>query len=262
MITYIESSSNAIFKNTKKLLNSKDRKKHKLFITEGFRSVSDACANGAAIEYIVVSESYSRECFSGKYKVYRMADKLFDEISSTVNSQGIIAVVRFVDRDEIQLDTDAMHNVLYLDCVMDPGNMGTILRTADAMGVDAVVLAKGCVDIYNPKVVRSTMASIFNVPIYIEKQSCDILDRFCRSGYTVAGTFIDGAVPICSADFGRKSVVVMGNEANGISCEAEKRCNLRITVPMKGSAESLNVAVCCGMVLYEKMCRSDNTGGV
>ena len=119
MITYIESSSNAIFKNTKKLLNSKDRKKSKLFITEGYRSVSDACSNGAAVEYIVVSESYSKECFEEQYKVYRMADKLFNEISSTVNSQGIIAVVHFVDRDETELDTDAVYNVLYLDCVMD-----------------------------------------------------------------------------------------------------------------------------------------------
>lgn len=261
MITYIESSSNAIFKNTKKLLNSKDRKKSKLFITEGYRSVSDACSNGAAVEYIVVSESYSKECFEEQYKVYRMADKLFNEISSTVNSQGIIAVVHFVDRDETELDTDAVYNVLYLDCVMDPGNMGTILRTSDAMGVDAVVLAKGCVDIYNPKVVRSTMASIFNVPLYIEKDNCSILDRLCKSGFTVTGTFIDGAVPSYSADYGEKSVIVMGNEANGISCEVAKRCDLRITVPMNGGAESLNVAVCCGMILYEKMCRK-KTGGI
>lgn len=262
MITKIESSSNAVFKNTKKLLNSRDRKKGRLFITEGYRSVADACSHNADIEYIIVNEDYTKECFDDVYRVYRFSNKLFDEISSTVNSQGILAVVSFVDRDVRDLAVDEVRRVVYLDSVMDPGNMGTILRTSDAMGVDAVVLSKGCVDIYNPKVVRSTMASIFNVPVYFDTEEGEALDILCSRGFDVAGTFIDGSVPCFEADLRDMTVIVMGNEANGISDAVADRCNLRISVPMHGGAESLNVGVCCGMVLYEQMRQNIVSGGV
>ena len=261
MITRIESSSNSIFKNTKKLLNSRDRRKSRLFITEGYRSVSDACLHNAPVEYIIVNEDYNRECFEDICKVYRFSNKLFDEISSTVNSQGIIAVVRFVDKAAHELEDESVGRVVYLDSVMDPGNMGTILRTSDAMGVDAVILSKGCVDIYNPKVVRATMASIFNVPVFFDSEDNALLDKLCRSGFNVAGTFIDGSVPCFEANLTEKTVIVMGNEANGISDAVASRCNIRISVPMHGGAESLNVAVWCGMVLYEQMRQNMNSGG-
>ena len=262
MITNIESSSNSIFKNTKKLLNSKDRRKSRLFITEGYRSVADACGHNAPVEYIIVNEDYSRDCFDDRYKVYRFSNKLFGEISSTVNSQGIMAVVAFVDRSVSELENKELHRVVYLDSVMDPGNMGTILRTSDAMGIDAVVLSKGCVDIYNPKVVRSTMASIFNVPVYFDTDGGSALDILCSRGFKVAGTFVDGAVPCYAAELGDMTVIVMGNEANGISDVVAERCNVRITVPMQGEAESLNVAVCCGLVLYEQLRQNTESGGM
>lgn len=260
MITKIESSSNAVFKNTKKLLNSRDRRKSRLFITEGYRSVCDACRHNAPIEYIIVNEAYSQECFDDKYRVYRFSDKLFEEISSTVNSQGIIAVVRFIDRDAAYLKEAQLSGVVYLDSVADPGNMGTILRTADAMGIDAVVLSKGCVDIYNPKVVRATMASIFCVPVYYD-ESGDVLDVLRERGFGIVGTFVDGAVPVFDARLEGSTVIVMGNEANGISDAVAQKCNVRVTVPMHGGAESLNVSVCCAMVLYEQMRQKMMSGG-
>ena len=165
MITEIVSSSNNLFKNTKKLLNAQERKKTKKFIVEGFRIVSDAVRHNADIDYIVISSDYSNNTFEDDYKVYKLDKKLFAQISDTVNSQGIIAVVNYFS--DKQLEYDKLENIVYLDTVADPGNMGTILRTCDAMGVDAVVVSKGCVDIYNPKVVRSTMASLFNVPITV-----------------------------------------------------------------------------------------------
>ena len=261
MITKIESSSNSVFKNTKKLLNSKDRRKNRLFITEGYRSVFDACRHNAPIEYIIVSETYSQECFDDKYKVYMFTEKLFDEISSTVNSQGIMAVVRFIDKPSEELACAKLSRVVYLDAVADPGNMGTILRTSDAMGIDAVVLSRGCVDIYNPKVVRSTMASIFSVPVYIDDTG-SALDVFADRGFDIAGTFVDGAVPSFDANLTGDTVIVMGNEANGISDEVSKKCNIRLTIPMAGGAESLNVAVCCAMVLYEQMRQNLKAGGI
>lgn len=252
MIKYIESSSNEIYKNTKKLLMSKERKKASLFITEGYRSVCDSIKHNADIRYIIISEKYDLECFEDKFTVYKMSEKLFREISSTVNSQGILAVVGFVHNADSDFKYDNSKTLVYLDSVTDPGNMGTILRTSDAMGVDGVILSKGCVDLYNPKVVRATMASIFNVPIYLD-EDYKLLKKLKQNGYLILGTFLDADVYSYDADFTKKTVIVMGNEANGISNELEKLCDIRVKVPMKGNAESLNVATCCAMVLYENM---------
>ena len=195
MIINIESSSNNIFKNTKKLLGASERRKTGKFIVEGYRIVADAIRHKADIDYIMVSASYSQETYDDRYKVYRLSARLFEEISSTVNSQGIIAVVNIPKKDADVLFSEECRYVVYLDSVMDPGNMGTILRTCDAMGVDAVVASKGCVDIYNPKVVRSTMASIFNVPVFFERDE-ELLPRLASSGCSIVGTFPAEAVPV------------------------------------------------------------------
>ena len=252
----IESSSNSIFKNTKKLLTSHDRKKQKRFILEGFRLVSDAVRHGADIEYIIVCDGYD---FSPDItdKAYVMDKKLFDEISSTVNSQGIIAVVKYLSEDD-RLKNLEHNSIVYLDSVTDPGNMGTILRTCDAMAIDAVVVSKGCVDIYNPKVIRSTMASIFNVPVYFDNG--DILPLLSENGYKIIGTFPHGDKLSYETDLTGKTVIVMGNEANGICDKTESFCTDKIKIPMPGNAESLNVGICCGMVLYEQLKQKTNGG--
>ncbi len=260
MIINIESNSNSIFKNTKKLLTASERRKTGKFIVEGCRIVADAVRHGADIDYIMVSASYGQQTYDDAYKVYRVSDRLFEDISSTVNSQGIIGVVNAPRRDVDSLFDTRSKYVVYLDSVMDPGNMGTILRTCDAMGVDGVVLSKGCVDIYNPKVVRSTMASIFNVAVYFERDQ-EILPRLASEGYSIVGTFPDEAVPVYECDLTDKTVVVMGNEANGICHRVSELCTRRVTVPMLGGAESLNVAVCCGMILYEQLRQRKNLKG-
>ena len=260
MIINIESSSNSIFKNTKKLLTSSERRKTGRFIVEGYRIVADAIRHKADIDYIMVSSSYSQETYENVCKVYRLSDKLFEEISSTVNSQGIIAVVNAPRPDAESIFGGDCRYVVYLDSVMDPGNMGTILRTCDAMGVDAVVASKGCVDIYNPKVVRSTMASIFNVPVYFEREEA-VLPKLASRGYSIVGTFPDESVPVYECELTGKTVIVMGNEANGICDSVRELCTHRVTVPMLGGAESLNVAVCCGMILYEQLRQRKNMKG-
>ena len=250
MITEIGSSSNNIFKNTKKLLNSSERKKQRKFVVEGYRIVSDAIRHNADIDYIVISDKYDMETFDDKYKVYRFSEKLFSEVSDTVNSQGIVAVVNFFDNKDVSFE--AFSNVVYLDSVMDPGNMGTIIRTCDAMGADAIIVSKGCVDIYNPKVVRSTMASLFNVPV-INDVNGDLLNELKQLGFSVVGTVLDSSISIFDSNLKGKTVIVMGNEANGIGDCIKNMCDVRIRIPMVGGAESLNVAVCCSMVLYEKL---------
>ena len=249
MITDITSRSNSIFKNTKKLLNASDRKKSRQFIVEGYRSVSDAIKHGADIEYIIISESYNLDTFQMCNRTYRLSDKLFSELSATVNSQGIIAVADFLKHSEI--DFDKCSNFVYLDSVTDPGNMGTILRTCDAMGADGVILSKGCVDVYNPKVVRATMASLFCVPLYFDNDDT-MVSMLKQKGFCIVGTVLDGSISSFESDLTPKTVIVMGNEANGISQKIKDMCDTKLRVPMSGGAESLNVAVCCSMLLYEK----------
>ena len=250
MIINIESHSNNIYKSTKKLMSASERRKTGRFIVEGYRIVADAVRHGADIDYIMVAASYDGQTYEEHCKVYCISDRLFEDISSTVNSQGIIAVVNAPQRESASL-FDSRY-VVYLDSVMDPGNMGTILRTCDAMGIDAVVASKGCVDIYNPKVVRSTMASIFNVPVFYDRDE-NLLRQLADRGYNIAGTFPVGSTPVYECNLADKTVIVMGNEANGISDSVAGLCNIRVTVPMMGGAESLNVAVCCGMILYEQL---------
>lgn len=246
----IESTSNSIFKQTKKLLSSSNRRKTGMFLVEGERIVKDALSLGAQMEYILLSETYQKtaECDFDGQRVYILTDKLFDELKSTVNTQGIMAVSKYIDSpyDEINYNKGLY---LYLDSVADPGNMGTIIRSAAAFGVDGIVLSKGCVDVFNPKVIRSTMSGIFSAKLYFDKGN--ILEEFRDNGYQIIGTFPSDAVSSRDFCYSDKCIIVMGNEANGICLGTEKMCTHRVSIPMTEDAESLNVSVACGILLYE-----------
>lgn len=246
----IESSSNSIFKQTKKLLLSSNRRKTGLFLVEGERIVKDAIKYGAQIEYILLSETFYKErgCDFEGQKLYLLSDKLFDELKSTVNSQGIIAVSKYTDSQNEDINFSS-GLYLYLDSVTDPGNMGTIIRSAAAFGVDGIVLSKGCVDVFNPKVIRSTMSGIFSAKIYFDKDN--VLEKFRENGYQIIGTFPLNAISSRDFCYSDKSIIVMGNEANGICPDTEKLCTHRVSIPMTEDAESLNVSVACGILLYE-----------
>ena len=249
----IESSSNEFYKHLKKLHTAKERNKTGRYIAEGTRAVADAIKNNADIYALVVCEGYSHSIDTKDIKVYELSPKLFDDVKLTVNSQGIMAVVNYKLSDAMSLDTNSANTVLYLDSVTDPGNMGTILRSADAMGVDAVVLSQGCVDVFNPKVVRSSMASLLNVPLYTDKNPSEFFEKLRNEAYDIAGTFPRGESYSYEYKYNEKTVLVMGNEANGISDIVEPFCTSKIKIPMLGNTESLNVATACTVMLYEIM---------
>lgn len=249
----IESSSNEFYKHLKKLQTRKERDKTSRYLAEGIRSVSDAIKNKADIHAIVICQGYTPQIDFGSVPVYELSKKLFDDVKSTVNSQGIMAVINYKLGNINELDTSLYNTVLYLDSVTDPGNMGTILRSADAMGVDAIVLSSGCVDIFNPKVVRSSMASLLNVPIFTDVNTDETFLKFKNSGYDIAGTFPLASTLSCDYKYKDKTVLVMGNEANGISPSVASWCNTKIKIPMLGNTESLNVATACTVMLYEIM---------
>ena len=174
MSIMITAKDNEKVKYTKSLLKTKNRNKESKFIIEGYRILTLAIECNANLDYVFINEDFEKkeehveflEILKEKnIKTYKTTNKIFNDLVDTENTQGILAVVRFKQRKIEENLNDDHRFVLILDRIQDPGNMGTIIRTADAAGVDAIIALKGCVDIYNPKVIRSTMGSIFDMNI-------------------------------------------------------------------------------------------------
>lgn len=246
-MTEITSNKNKLITHIKKLDLASYRKKTGEFIIEGERLVNDARENGVELCSLLISESY-RGNVPFAENTYRLSDKLFDEIKLTVNSQGIMAVCKMFDMN-ISDSFFEKDLIVYLDGIQDPGNMGTIIRTCDASGVGGIILSPYCADVFNPKVVRSTMASLFNVDMAV----CDkeIFDDLRSGGFSVYATSLDESITYYDADFTGKTVIVIGNEANGVREEILSLADCSIRIPMIGKAESLNAAVATGITLYE-----------
>ena len=253
MTIRIESSSNPLCKHVKKLHSRSGRTKSGQYIAEGVRAVGDAIANGADVECVLVCEGSDFSLDFGSLRVYELKACLIDELKLTVNSQGILAIINYALLSASELESDSVQTVVYLDSVTDPGNMGTIIRSCDALGADAIILSKGCVDIFNPKVVRSSMASLLNVPVYYDTATDAFFEKLKCEGYDIIGTFPRAKELSSEHTYSLKTVLVMGNEANGISDKVSSLCTTQLKIPMLGNTESLNVATACAVMLYEIM---------
>ncbi len=192
-----------------------------------------------------------------------MTDRVFAHVSGTVNSQGIMGVFRmpeyrmedYIIKDDPLAAADKPESrksrILLLDRIQDPGNLGTILRTAEAAGFDLIILNSGCVDIYNPKVVRSTMGAIYRMPFVYAGDLSETIGLLKENGYRVSGAYLESSVEYTAAVYPSKTGIVIGNEANGISREVIEACDERIRIPMCGKTESLNAAVAASLIMYE-----------
>lgn len=250
----IESKDNTLFKYTKKLKERKHRAKENKYIIEGFRLVQEAFKAKCNIEYIIVNESGKEkvEDYLSEYmdniKIYEMKNELFSQLSSTENTQGIVAIAN------INNSISDINGDFYLLCdkVQDPGNLGTIIRTAHAAGVNAVILTKGTVDIYNDKTIRSTMGSIFYVPI-IQDEDLSVVKDLKEKGFSIVATSLEGKNDFFDEDLTGKIVITVGNEGNGVSNEVYDISDKKVKIPMPGGAESLNVGVATSIILYERV---------
>ncbi len=249
---FIDSTSNQIIKHTKKLLDRSGRKEHRQFVIEGRRLVADAVCLGADIEYILVEQGVPSVEAVG-IQLYEVSQKAFSALKTTVNSQGVMAVVNMAENGKFVPDDKASCFYLYLDGVSDPGNMGTIIRTADAFGVDGIVISQNCVDVYNPKVVRSTMASIFNIPIYFDDIRRTAVHKMKETGIKIISGSLQTECSVFDADLKGRCAVVIGNEANGITEEIIGLSDELVKIPILGKAESLNAAVAGAVMAYERM---------
>ena len=168
----------------------------------------------------------------------------------TENTQGILAVLRYKERDLVNNINQDDKFVLILDRIQDPRNMGTIIRTADSAGVDAIILLKGCVDIYNPKVIRSTMGSIFDMNVIHATQE-EALRILKLKKFDIVSSYLDTNNYYNTVEYNYKTALVIGNEANGINEELVSKSDVLVKIPIYGKAESLNAAISSAILMYE-----------
>ena len=256
----ISSSQNPLIKEIKGLNRKKNRWKNRLFIIEGIKIIEEAIINKISIKNILFSDSFLEseegytfyEAIKNRDNIVKMSDSLFNSISDTENPQGIMAICKFNIRSLSDIDDLKNPSIMFLDAVQDPGNMGTIIRTADAFNIDGIILGEGSVDPYNLKVVRSTMGSIFRVPLYMCDNSIESLGDLKNKGFNILATSLDGR-PIYDSDFNNKFICVIGNEANGVDPRILDMADRSIKIPMPGKAESLNAGVAASIIMYEVM---------
>ena len=183
-----------------------------------------------------------------KYNCVYVTEKVFSGITDVTNPQGILAVIgKNTDINEIDYNQNLF---LVLDNIQDPGNMGTILRTADSVNLKQIIVAKGTADCYNPKVVRSTMGAIFRVKVIECEDLKKVLKEMKKRKIKVYATDLQTDKSIYDVDY-QKSAIIIGNEANGVSRDILELADEKIKIPMIGKTESLNAAVATGIILYE-----------
>lgn len=253
---FITSKDNELIKHIRKLKEKKFRDEFGEFIVEGAKMIEEARNENATIKYIIICEDCKNQNSITKEQLYDFAkfeciyvsEKIFNLITDVVAPQGILAVVEKPNQSENKIDYKA-ENYLILDNIQDPGNMGTILRTADSLNIKQIIVSKGTADCYNSKVVRSTMGAIFRVKV-IEKELDKVIKDMQKRGIKVYATDLSTNKTIYDVDY-KKSAVIIGNEANGVSKNILELADDRIKIPMRGKTESLNAAVATGIILYE-----------
>lgn len=239
-----------------KLHQKKYREEFQEFLVEGVKGVEEALMTQATVTAIIVeggreSEPDVSTCIrlaeEKGIRVHSMVDKDIKELKTTETFPGIIAVVgmKHVTRSHLDLERP----IVLLDQVNDPGNLGSIIRTADWFGIQQMILSEGSVDPYNPKVVRSTMGSIFRMKILESTQSVQDIDFLIQNGYTVVSLGMSGE-SVKKLTPSPKTVYVFGSESHGIRKEVLHMSQRVCTIPGSGHAESLNVGVAVGIVLF------------
>lgn len=228
---------------------SKARKESGLYIVEGPKMCQEAPADMVVETYVTQKfEQSNKEWLKGKkYEV--VEDKIFEKLSDTKTPQGILSVLK---QPRYELETILKEGDLYvvLEDIQDPGNLGTIIRTSEGAGVKAIIMTKGCVDIFNPKTIRSTMGPIYRVPFVYTENIADAIDKMKKAGITTYAAHLKGEQYYDDIHYGR-SAFLIGNEGNGLKEETAEMADTYIKIPMAGQVESLNAAVATSILIYE-----------
>lgn len=258
----ITSTSNNKIKNLSKLVKiAKERKKQDVFVVEGIRMFTE-------IPKELHVETFATESFYEKNQVLfdglnfeLVADHIMESVADTKTPQGVISVVKrqHYDLEEVCGDSEYMQQinvkkplVMALENIQDPGNLGTILRTAEGAGVTGILMSRDTVDIYNPKVVRSTMGSVFRIPFCYVENLTAVIGELNNKKYNTYSAHLQGKT-FYDYDYADSTVFCIGNEGNGLSEELSNLTKCKIKIPMLGKVESLNAATASTVLMYEAM---------
>lgn len=251
----ITSKDNEQIKHIRKLKEKKYRDEFGEYVIEGVKLIKEAIAEKANIKTIVAcydcvknEEIDPKVMYEiAKYNCIYAEEKVFKSISDVQTHQGLLAVMSKEEEEKIDYKEDI---IVALDDIQDPGNLGTILRTIDSAGLHQIILSKGSGDPYNPKVVRSTMGAILRVNVIESQNLVDTLKELKKHKYEIVATSLNTNKSIYDIDY-KKKVLVIGNEANGVSKEVLDIADEKVIIPMLGKTESLNAAVATGIITYE-----------
>lgn len=242
----ITSKDNEIIKNIKKL----KEKKYRLdsYIVEGIKMVKEAISENQEIALIAIREDFKIDFDTKKMKIVTISNKIFNDISDVKTPQGILAVIKKNQNNQIETNSDY---ILALDSLQDPGNMGTIIRTADSANINQIIINKTTVDPYSPKVIRSTMGAIYRTNIIEVEDLKATLKEMKLKGFQIITTDLKATQSIYDINYNNKTVVVIGNEANGVSQEILQTADKKVIIPMLGKTESLNASIAASIMIYE-----------
>ncbi|MCT4611870.1 MAG: RNA methyltransferase [Clostridia bacterium] len=245
----IESSQNKKIKLVSNLLSTKKfRDNEGLFVVESKKTIEDYHER-MDIEFILKSEEV--ELNFEDERIIEVKDNVIKKLSETVTTQGVIAVCKKKECTiDNMLDSDNKFIVI-LEEIQDPGNLGTIIRTADAAGASGVIISKGSVDLYNPKVVRSTMGSLFNISTIDGVNLESVINKLKNKDVKVLGAHLRTDKMAYDLELKNNIAFVIGNEGNGLSDEVTELCDMKVKLPIIGDSESLNAAMASGILLYE-----------
>lgn len=246
-IKKITSAQNEYIKTLSKLNAKKNREESGLFLAEGEHLTEMVCNSSYEVKNLVMTEEYyakNQNKFS--CDIIIVPESIMEKISDTKTPQGVVAVVRLPQKNK----DIKQGRYIYCDNLQDPGNIGTIIRTADAFSFSGVILSKGCADVFSPKVIRSTQGSIFNIEVITDK---DIeFFKKLKADFKLTSTALYGdSVTVKEMKTEKNQIFVIGNEGSGVSEEILSMSDEVVYIPMTGKAESLNAAVAASIVMYE-----------
>ena len=242
----ITSKDNEIIKNIKKL----KEKKYRLdsYIVEGIKMVKEAINENQEIALIAIREDFKIDFDTKNIKTVTISNKIFNDISDVKTPQGILAIIKKNQNNQIETNSNY---ILALDSLQDPGNMGTIIRTADSANINQIIINKTTVDPYSPKVIRSTMGAIYRTNIIEVEDLKTTLKEIQSKGFQIITTDLKATQSIYDINYNNKTVVVIGNEANGVSQEILQTADKKVIIPMLGKTESLNASIAASIMIYE-----------
>ena len=261
----ITSKDNEIIKHIRKLKEKKYRDEFNEYVIEGVKIVEEAIKENVKIKQVIVCNDTTKTyeiptnimLEIAKYDCIYVTDKIFNLITQVTNPQGIMAIIeKNNENNEIDYSQEI---IVALDDVQDPGNLGTILRTVDSIGLNQIVVSKGTADAFNSKVVRSTMGAIFRIKIIEKEDLIKTIKDIRKHHFKLLVTSLQTENSIYDIDFYKK-IIVIGNEANGVSKEIQEIADEKAKIPMLGRTESLNASVAAGIVMYEYVRQKLNKG--